>query len=73
MHLAKCCPQVKGNDSSPLLVTKEVTSVVLGPILGHPVQDRHRHTRESAVKGHKDDEGTGAPLLGGKAEKAATF
>lgn len=31
-----------------------------------------RHTGESPQEGHKDDEGTGAVLLWGKAERAAT-
>ena len=32
--------------------------------------ERYGHAGESAVKGHQDDEGAGASLLGGKAERA---
>jgi len=43
---------------------------VLGLVLGSPVQDRHECTEKSLAKGHKDDQGTGASLIGGEAEKA---
>lgn len=60
------------NDFSPLVTTGESTPGVLGPVLGFPVQERQGHTRESPVKGHKDDEGPGGSLLWRKAEKAGT-
>ena len=41
---------------------------VLYPVLGSPVQKRQGSPGESPVEGHKEDEGPGASLLGGKAE-----
>lgn len=62
------CQRVKGGDPSPLLSTSEATSGRLGPVPGSPVQKGHGLNRVGPVKDHKDDEGTGAPLLEGKAE-----
>lgn len=44
---------------------------------GTPVPERHGHERdmdngESSTKGHKDDEGTGASHIRGKAERVRT-
>ena len=41
-------------------------------MLGSSVEKRDGHIGESPTKGHKDDEGTGASLLWGKAERAGT-
>ena len=68
----KIWPEVKRGDPSPLLSTGDATAGVLGPVLGSPVQDRHGHTEDSPDKGHQEDEGTGASLLGGKAERSGT-
>jgi len=35
-------------------------------------QERHIHTGESPLKGHKDEEGTDVPLLRGEAVTAGT-
>ncbi|KAK4806630.1 hypothetical protein QYF61_022936 [Mycteria americana] len=58
----KYCQQLGGRDLSPLFSTDEATAGVVGPVLGSSVQERHGHTGERPMKGHKDDEETGASL-----------
>ncbi|KAK4828615.1 hypothetical protein QYF61_000067 [Mycteria americana] len=56
----------------PLLSSVKAASGVLCPVLSSSVQERYRHTGESPIAGHKDDEGTRAPQIQGKAERAGT-
>jgi len=49
-----------GGDSPPLLGPGEITSGVLCPVLGSPVQKRQGFPRRSSVEDHKDDKGPGA-------------
>lgn len=43
--------------------THHHTPGVLSPVLGFSAQEGHGHGGERPVKGHKKDEGTGAPFL----------
>lgn len=66
------CQQVEGDDPCVIFSTGEATPGTLCPVLGFPVQESHGQVGESPTKGHEDDEGTGASLLRGKAERAGT-
>ena len=68
----KYCHQVEEWDSSCLLSTGEDAPWVLCPVLGIPVQETPGCTAESLVRGHEDNERTGAPLLWGEAARAGT-
>lgn len=61
------------DDPSPLLSFGDATPEVLGPVMGSSVQKNHGHIRESSAKGHKNEEGSGAFLPCGKAERAVTI
>ncbi|GAB0184166.1 hypothetical protein GRJ2_000881900 [Grus japonensis] len=61
--------QVEGGYPPPLVCPGEATSGELCPVLGSPVQERQGITGGSP-KGYKDDQGTGASLKRGKAERA---
>lgn len=52
--------------------TAQYSSLLLQYSTGSPVQERWPHWRELS-EGHKNDEGTGAPLLGQKTEGAGWF
>lgn len=54
-------------EPSPLLCTGKATPGAMCPVLGSSV---HRHTAESATKGHEDHYGTATSLLRVKAERA---
>lgn len=72
LHKEEYCQQVKGGD--PLLSTGEDTPGVLCPVQSvqccvHSVEERHGHTGESLVKGHKDDYETRVSLIYEEAER----
>ena len=71
-YIRQCYQQVKGGGPSPLLSTGGATLGLWSPVLGSPVQERYELTGASPVKGTEDDEGTGASLKWGKAERAGT-
>lgn len=60
------------------LIPEKLAEKAIGSRLGgrvrsfYSVRDRQGRTGESPAKSHKDDEGTGVPLLQGEAEKAGT-
>lgn len=68
--LKKHGQQVKGGSLSPLFYSIEGESVVLCPVVGSPVQEKQGTFSESPAKGYRGNEGTGAFLLWGKAEKS---
>ena len=71
MHSEQCCQQVEGRGPSLLLSPGKPTPWgVLCPVPRYPVQERRGHTGENPAKGHEDDEGTGASLVWGHAERA---
>jgi len=51
--LKRMCPSGQGRFSSPLLCPGEATSGALCPVLGSPLQGRHRAAEESPADGHK--------------------
>ena len=69
---AALCKAEPAEILSPLLSTGESTPGVLGPDLGLPVQEGHRHSGVSPAKGHEGDQGTGASEIEGEAERAGT-
>jgi len=42
------------------------------PVLGTPIQERHRHIGTSPAKDQEDDQGSGASNLQGEAERSGT-
>lgn len=54
---------MEGGDSFTPLSTAEAAPGALSPGLGLPVQERYKQAGNNSVKGHQDDEGTGASLL----------
>lgn len=52
-----------GTTSTLCWATHHHTPGVLSPVLGFSAQEGHGHGGERPVKGHKKDEGTGAPFL----------
>lgn len=60
LHWTQHGQQAKGGDPSPLLNPAEAAPVVLGPVLGAPIQERPGHTGTSPTEDHQDAEGAGA-------------
>lgn len=68
-----CCYHIEGRDPSSLLITLgDATLGLLYPVLCSSVQEGGGVTAESPTKSHKNGQGTGAPLVGGKAGRAGT-
>ncbi|RMC04466.1 hypothetical protein DUI87_18911 [Hirundo rustica rustica] len=63
LHWEECGQQVRGADPPALLGPGEATSGVLCPVLGSSIPERQGAPGECPAKGHKDDEGSGAPLF----------
>ena len=69
LHQIKLCQQVKGGDSTPLLLSGESLPAVLRQALEPSAQDRHGSVGEGPEEGYKNDLQAGTPLLWGKAER----
>lgn len=70
LHWTTYCQWVLGADASSLLSAGKATAKVPCPVLGPSVQERPGHAGKSSTDCHQNDEGPGAPLLWGEAEKA---
>jgi len=66
VHWKEHDQHVEGFDSPHLHCTCETSPGVLCPVLGSPVQKRHRAPRESPANCGKDDKGHGASPIQGK-------
>ena len=71
LHQAERGQQVEGGDPAPLLSTGE-TQLGCWVQCWAPQHKRDMGLLESPAKAHKDDEGTGASFVWGKAEGAGT-
>jgi len=63
LHQIKLCQQVKGGDSTPLLLSGESLPAVLRQALEPSAQEGHGAVGAGPEEGHKDDLRAGAPLL----------
>jgi len=65
--------QVKGGDSAPLLCSGETSPGVLCPALEPPAQEGHEPFGVGPEKGNENDQGDGAPLRRGQAERVGAL
>ena len=71
LHKKKGVHQDKGDDSPPLLCSRETSPGVLHPVLGSPPQERFGPVRVVTKEGHENDQRAGTSVLWRKVETVA--